>query len=173
TFWPAPAAMPWLNGAGDSFPEHAGLISSAARLVTCTHPEFAHLPEHLLGTTLVVKDLAVARSLAGQTSGYRFVTLQGELLESNGELTVGAHHAESGILSRKSELRELRARETELDSQIAAIERKLAAAREELARHDTHVEQKQQEIEILAQQATETRSKQKQERQRHQQGAHQ
>src|SRR5262249_19054167 len=94
TFWPAPTAMPWLNGAGDSFPEHAGLISSAARLVTCTHPEFAHLPEHLLGTTLVVKDLAVARSLAGQTSGYRFVTLQGELLESNGELTVGAHHAE-------------------------------------------------------------------------------
>jgi chromosome segregation protein len=167
TFWPAPSAMPWLNGAGDSLPNHAGLIGSAARLVTCTHPEFAHLPEHLLGTTLVVQDLATARGLAAEMSGYRFVTLQGELLESNGELTVGAHHAESGILSRKSELRELRARETELDSQIAAIEQKLVAAREELARHDTHVEQAQQEIEILAQQATEMRSEQKQERQRH------
>lgn len=169
TFWPAPTALPWLSGNGPSLPQHSGLVASAARLVSCTHPEFTHLPEHLLGTTLVVKDLATAHSLAATMQGFRFVTLQGDLLECDGELTVGVHHAESGILSRKSELRELRVCVTELDSQIAAIEQQLGTVRENLARCDAQVEQAQQEVEILGQQVMELRTKQKQERQRHDQ----
>ena len=62
----------------------------------------------LLGRTLIVRDLAAARAIAAHASGFRLVTLQGELLEPDGTLTVGTHHAETGILSRKSELRELR-----------------------------------------------------------------
>src|SRR5262249_32677808 len=166
TSLPAPAAAPWLSANG-ALPQHSGLIGSAARLVSCGHPEFTHLPEHLLGTTLLVKDLAAARSLAATTNGFRFVTLQGEVLESSGEVTVGAHYAGSGLLSRKSELRELRSRLAELDGQLAATEQELAATREQLARYDVHVEQAQQEVEILAQQVAELRSKQQQECQRH------
>ena len=55
-----------------------------------------------------MRDLATARAIAAHTPGFRLVTLQGELLEPDGTLTVGTHHAETGILSRKSELRELR-----------------------------------------------------------------
>jgi chromosome segregation protein len=167
TFLPAPAAAPWLSANGDALPQHSGLIGSAARLVSCGHPEFTHLPEHLLGTTLLVKDLGAARSLAATTNGFRFVTLQGEVLESSGEVTVGAHYAGSGLLSRKSELRELRSGLAELDAQIAATEQELAASREQLARYDVYVEQAQQEVEILAQQVAELRSKQQQECQRH------
>ena len=44
------------------------------------------------------------------------------ILEPDGTLTVGAHHAETGILSRKSEWRELREQLVELDRRITEIE---------------------------------------------------
>src|SRR6202043_977140 len=50
-------------------------------------------------------------------------------LEVDGTLTVGTHHAETGILSRKSELRELREQAVGLDRRIADIEHDLLALR--------------------------------------------
>ena len=88
--------------------DHPGLVAPAEQLVSCDHPELADLPAQLLGRTLIVRDLAAARAIAAHAPGFRLVTLQGELLEPDGTLTVGTHHAETGILSRKSELRELR-----------------------------------------------------------------
>src|SRR5205807_4199034 len=104
-----------------------GVVRRADALVHCDHPELAGLPAQLLGTTLLVPDLAAARELVAQTAGYRFVTLRGELLEADGTLTVGTHHAETGILSRKSELRELRQQAGVLADKIARSERELAA----------------------------------------------
>src|SRR5205085_11691081 len=92
----------------EGLPAHPGVVALAESLVTCDNPDLAHLPSQLLGRTLIVRDLDSARTMAAFTSGYRFVTLRGELLEPDGTLTVGTHHAETGILSRKSELRELR-----------------------------------------------------------------
>src|SRR5207249_3172529 len=89
--------------------DHPGVVAAAESLVTCDRPELANLPAQLLRHTVVVRDLETARTLAARGGGYRFVTLQGEMLEADGTLTVGTHHAEAGILSRKSELRELRA----------------------------------------------------------------
>ena len=40
-------------------------------------------------------------------SGYRFVTLQGELLEKDGTLFTGIVRSEAAVISRKSELRRL------------------------------------------------------------------
>ena len=84
----------------------------------------AHVPVQLLRGTLIVRDLATARAIAASGAGHRFVTLQGELLEPDGTLTVGTNHAEMGILSRKSELRELRERVAALDGRIAAADRR-------------------------------------------------
>src|SRR5262249_34873237 len=88
-------------------PAHPGIIATAANLVTCDRPGLHELPALLLGRTLLVRDLDAARAISQQGGSYRLVTLAGELLESDGTLIVGTHHAESGILSRKSELREL------------------------------------------------------------------
>ncbi|HLW63760.1 MAG TPA: chromosome segregation protein SMC [Gemmataceae bacterium] len=92
----------------------------AELLVHCDRPDLASLPRQLLGKTRLVPDLATARSLAcmPESAGLRFVTMQGELLEADGTLTVGAHHADTGILSRKSEMRELRQQAIELDYRI-------------------------------------------------------
>src|SRR5439155_13994237 len=92
----------------DGIPVHAGVVALAEDLVSSENAELSDLPGQLLGQTLIVRDLDTANAIAAHTSGYRFVTLQGELLEADGTITVGTHHAESGILSRKSELRDLR-----------------------------------------------------------------
>jgi chromosome segregation protein len=143
----------------EGVPVHPGIIGLAAPLVSCVDPDLAHLPDQLLGQTLLVRDLDAAREIAAYTSGYRFVTLSGELLEADGSLTVGTHRAETGILSRKSELREFRDKVTELDARIAAAERELAEAREHIAAFDSQIEQAQQEIDVLAEQAADLRTR--------------
>ena len=129
-----------------------GLPRLAEQLVTCEDATLAELPAQLLGHTLIVRDLAAARAIAAHTSGYRFVTLQGELLEVDGTLTTGTHHAETGILSRKSELRELRQQAAELDRRSAEAERDLADAKERMTGLDSQMASLQEEIDVLAEQ---------------------
>ncbi|MBV9122653.1 MAG: hypothetical protein JO112_04790, partial [Planctomycetes bacterium] len=147
-------------------PVHPGVVAAAEQLVACEAQELADLPAQLLGRTLVVRDLATARAIAAHTSGYRFITLQGELLDPDGTLTVGTHHAETGLLSRKSELRELREQAADLDRRIGETERDLADLRDRLTRLDAHTATLQEEIHGLAEQATEVRSRLGQHRQR-------
>jgi chromosome segregation protein len=147
-------------------PAHPGVVGLAASLVTCPDPALAHLPAQLLGQTLLVRDLDTAREIAAFTSGYRFVTLGGELLEADGTLTVGTHHAQTGILSRKSELRELREHGAGLAHHIADAERTLADLGDKIADLDPVIEESQQEIDVLAEQAADLRTRIGQHRQR-------
>jgi chromosome segregation protein len=147
-------------------PAHPGILALAGDLAVCDRPDLAHLPAHLLGRTLLVRDLAAAREISAHTSGYRFVTLQGEVLETDGTLTVGTHHAETGILSRKSELRELREQAAALDQRIADAEADLNELRERTTRLDHQIESLQEEIDVLAEQAADLRSRISQHRQR-------
>jgi chromosome segregation protein len=140
-------------------PDHPGLVAPAEQLVSCEHPDLADLPAQLLGRTLIVRDLAAAHTLAERAPGFRFVTLQGELLEPDGTLTVGSHHADSGILSRKSELRDLLTQRDELDHRISAAEHETIALRH---RHEDLVrqgEEQEEEVAVLAEQTAEMRSR--------------
>lgn len=105
---------------------------TADRWVTCEHPELVGLPQQLLGKTLIVPDLATARreALDAELAGYTFVTRHGELLTAECILTTGTHLPEAGILSRKSELRELRVQAASLDDEIGQAERFIADLRE-------------------------------------------
>jgi chromosome segregation protein len=143
-----------------------GVATPAERFVTCEHPELAHFPAQLLSRTLIVRDLATARRLAAQSNGYRFLTLAGELREPDGTLTAGKHHAEGSLLSRKSELRELRDQAGSLDLRIAESERDLADLRDRLAVLDGHASLLNQEIGVLAEQAADLRSRLNQHRER-------
>jgi chromosome segregation protein len=99
---------------------------------------------HLLGRTYVVDDLATAARLARDTaardrpeSACRFLTRQGDLVEADGSVTTGAAHAGAGLISRKSELRELREQVAELARQRTELEQDTAAAEHLLAALDT------------------------------------
>jgi chromosome segregation protein len=150
----------------EGVPAHPGVIALAEQVVRCDDPELADLPARLLAGTLIVRDLTAARALAVHLPGYRFVTLRGELLEADGTLTVGTHHAETGILSRKSELRELREQVAELDRRLTELDRDLADLREALALLDNRAENGQLEIDVLSEQVSDLRSRISQHRQR-------
>jgi chromosome segregation protein len=151
---------------GQGNPAQAGVVALAEQVVRCEDPELSHLPALLLGKTLIVRDLEVARAIAVRNPGYRCVTLQGELLEADGSLTVGIHHAETGILSRKSELRELREQSIELDGRLAELETDLAALRDRIAELDDRLDIGQREVDVLAEQLADLRSRIGQHRQR-------
>jgi chromosome segregation protein len=142
------------------------VIAPADCLVSCADPELTALPRQLLGRTFLVADLATARALAAGTTGFRFITLQGELLEADGTLTVGTHHAEGGLLSRKSELRELREQAVELDQRVTICEGEWASLRDHIHAVDAFVEDRRQEVAVLAEQATDLRARIGQHRER-------
>lgn len=104
--------------------------------------ELVELPErhadfvrHLLAGTWIVSRLAVGRELQTRFPGQaRFVTLDGEVIESDGTLVVGPKSAAAGIVSRRSELRALHSEQAELKSQIGNSENLVSRLKQELAR---------------------------------------
>ena len=102
--------------------------------------ELVELPERhadfvrqLLAGTWIVSSLAVGRGLQAKYPGQaRYVTLDGEVIESDGTLVVGPKSAAAGIVSRRSELRALHAEQAELKSQIADLEALVSRLKQEL-----------------------------------------
>ncbi len=140
-------------------PDHPGLVAPADQLVSCDHSELGDLPSQLLGRTLIVHDLATALSLADKAPGFRFVTLAGELLEPDGTLTVGTHHGATGILSRKSELVELRAEKLELDERIAGFEQTGLQLKTRAGDLERQLARQEEELAVLAEQTAEMKSR--------------
>jgi chromosome segregation protein len=136
-----------------------GVVGAASQVVRCDDLRLAGLPARLLGRTLIVDDLAAARRVAAARPDCRFVTLQGELLEADGSMTVGVHHAESSILSRKSELREHREQIEALDKRIDEGDRALGGLRESVARLDGRLSRRQAEVDVLVDQSSVLRSR--------------
>lgn len=152
---PADASLTRLGAADATTPD----IIPAEKVVTCDDPEFADLAAQLLGNTYLVRDLNLARLLASGSPGCRFVTLQGELLDADGTLTIGTHHAETGILSRKSELRELRQQATALDRRSLETDRDLLDLRDRVAVLDASLERLQTEMDVLKEQSNDLRGR--------------
>jgi chromosome segregation protein len=153
---------------GAGLPAHPGVVAPAEQLVSCDNPQLADLPRRLLGKTLIVRDLAAARAIAELDLGYRLVTMQGEVLEPDGTLTVGKHLAETGILSRKSELQHLQEQVADLDHRIIETDRDLGDLRERLTHIDQVTGEKQEEIQVLAEQAADMRARLERHRDRRQ-----
>lgn len=103
----------------------AGVIGRADGLARSPR----HLPSlaaEILADTWVVESLSDALRLHDETAGgCRFVTLQGELVDSDGTLYAGTVRGESAVLSRKSELRRLRNELHRVEHEIAQRELRL------------------------------------------------
>ena len=99
------------------------------------------LAEQLLCDTWVVDTLETAFELAADAGrGCRFVTLQGELVEADGTLTVGALGGETTPVSQKSELRRLKNDLVRLDRQIRDDEQRLEALLADLGKTDSELD---------------------------------
>jgi len=131
-----------------SFQDEPGVVTRADRLVVTTASNNA-LATELLGNTWIVETLQVAMRLRQQSEkvqNHRFVTLQGELLESDGTLFVGTMSQESAILSRRSELRRLKIDLTKYDDRIEFEETRMGDLEREISAIQQQIEDSRKEL---------------------------
>jgi chromosome segregation protein len=84
---------------------------------------YASLAWSLLGKTLVVDSLDAALGLAGHVrAGYTFVTLGGECLSADGLLRLGPLGKTTGLISRRSRIRQLEETIAGINAEIADLE---------------------------------------------------
>jgi len=87
---------------------------------------YAPLAWDLLGKTLVVDSLENAAELAGgPAKGYKCVTLKGELVTADGMIKLGPLGKATGLISRKSRLRQLQDIIANVSSEIEEIENQI------------------------------------------------
>ena len=138
----------------------AGVIERADRFVRSSD-RFSHLAERLLADTWIVETLDVAMDLsAGPGRGCRFVTLQGELLDADGVLTVGTVRSETALVSRRSELRQLKTLLRDLDRRVSEEEHRLAELDESFAGLQSALREAESELQELDDRHTELKAEQ-------------
>ncbi len=107
----------------------SGFSSVRGRLVEFVKFDgrYAPLAWKLLGRTLVVDSLDSAVELA-QVLGdkFRFVTVEGRLFEADGVVRLGPLGKATGLISRKSRLRQLQETIDNITSEIAVLEAQIA-----------------------------------------------
>ncbi|MFM8250973.1 MAG: chromosome segregation protein SMC [Planctomycetota bacterium] len=119
-----------------------GVLGRADRLVETT-PEYASLICRLLGDTWIVVDLDTAFALQSKAArGSRFVARTGQLLDRDGTVISCARQTSAGLVSRRSELRDLRRRIEVLESRILESER-------EIERLQVNIEQQVGQVRML------------------------
>lgn len=94
---------------GRDFSGQPGFVANAIDLVRYPGaPGHEILMRRLFGNVVVVASLDDAVAMSRQdASGYRFITRGGEILEPDGSVSAGLRGTQTGLVSRKSELREL------------------------------------------------------------------
>jgi len=118
-----------------------GVIGRADRFVT-TDTNCTRLVQRLLGRTWFVENLSQALALHKAHAGTtRFVTLAGELVESDGTVAVGPSHTSGGLISRRSELRDLRGQAFRLEQNLAARQMRVKRLEQEIRQQEEMIVQ--------------------------------
>jgi chromosome segregation protein len=126
-----------------SFDDQLGVLGRLDQLVQVEAP-LQPLIRQLLGRTWAVEMLTHARRLrAAGAEDIRFITLAGEVLNTDGSLVAGPKDV-AGLISRRTELRDLRQEEGVLRQQIAEAE-------EEIGRLAENIKQQQVAVRGLGQ----------------------
>jgi chromosome segregation protein len=142
------------NANNIDFRNRPGVMGRADEFVQ-EHPRAPGLAQRMLADTWVVDNLTVASQLAAEAQGQgRFVTLQGELLAA-GQLYLGAYPHESSIISRKSELRQLRNELHQLDRGIEACTERQQVLEQNITSLDDRLDAAAEAVQAALQQVSE------------------
>lgn len=106
------------NGLDDCY----GFVGVASKLCSCEE-KYNNILGSLLGKIVIAEDLNSATSIA-QKYSYRFkvVTLDGQVVNAGGSLTGGSLNRNTGLLSRASEIDQLKKHTDELQNKAKAAE---------------------------------------------------
>jgi len=103
-----------------------GVIGPAIQFVS-VQPEYASLAHWCLDQIWFVTDLAAARRIRAEHPDWTLVTAAGECLNRRGVLSLGPKLTSTGLIARRSELRELHQRMAEIDAIIVTSEAEITA----------------------------------------------
>ncbi|MFN4243075.1 MAG: AAA family ATPase [Tepidisphaerales bacterium] len=98
-------------------------------------PRFGPMARRLLSRVAVVDDLLAAEHLRQHgPAGWRYITRNGEVLDTDGTFHAGPPAAVTGLLTRRSELQQLAVQIGESDARIAGLTAELQGASEQARR---------------------------------------
>ncbi len=131
-----------------ALPNQEGLLGLASDLIQYDE-RYRDIIENLLGRTYITETLQDAIDISNKSGDrYRFVSLDGQLVNIGGSMTGGSVSKSVGILSRQAELEELSAKRGTLAKERDGIQAKLNEADTELKKirfsMETGVEQLQE-----------------------------
>ena len=142
----------------DALLGHSGVIGRLDSLVQVTEGAHKATLELLLSGTWVVRDLTTALDLF-DNGGHRvrFVTLNNQIIESDGTILIGPRDSSSGLISRRSELRALQRELHDLETTIANAQQRLEITEQEKKTLDEQFQETlSEQTEISSQIADET-----------------
>lgn len=100
----------------------------------------AALARHMMGRTYVVQTVEAAAAMSTLDPHARFVTMSGVVVEPDGRISVGALGSDTGMISRRSELRELGRELEEVKSRITRLAEDLARSESEASSLETSMQ---------------------------------
>lgn len=114
------------TGVIEGLKNHPSFVGVASSLVSYS-TEYDQVIQNLLGTVLIAQDLKSANELAKHVGHrYRFVTLEGDVVNPGGAMTGGAVRAtNSSLLGRQRELEEITAKLIEMQEKTLVVEREV------------------------------------------------
>ena len=118
-----------------------GVLGRADKLV---HADSDHIEfvRKILGGTWLVKTLADAVRLRQQTSDkVRYVSMDGEVIESDGTMVVGPKASSVGLVSRRSELRSLSRELSGLEKELEETRELVTALKAKSSEDEKHVQE--------------------------------
>ena len=117
-----------------------GVVGIASGLVD-VEEKYAKLAEHLLGRTIVVKNIDHGTALAKKyKQSLRIVTLEGELINPGGAMTGGAFKNTSNLLSRRREIEELEQHVAVLKQEMEDMQQAVETCKESRADYYAKIE---------------------------------
>ncbi|GMU35082.1 MAG: chromosome segregation protein SMC [Planctomycetia bacterium] len=126
---------------GPDMSNQEGFIARLVDWITYP-PTCERLARHLLGRTYVVESIEHARRMASLDSVARFVTMDGLVWDSDGRVGLGPMGAGTGMISRRSELREL-------DKQLEEVGQRIVTLSDDLNRSDSEAGHLEEVVETL------------------------
>lgn len=116
------------------FQNHASYLGIAADLIDF-EAKYAQVAMNLLGTVIITRDLKGANELAKLVGHrYRFVTLEGDVVNPGGSMTGGASKQKtSSVLSRKAELEELKDKLFDMEKKTNQLEKQVRQAKVDIS----------------------------------------
>ncbi|RID87203.1 chromosome segregation protein SMC [Peribacillus asahii] len=129
---------------------HPAFIGTAAQLIDY-EVKYAEIVTNLLGTVVITRDLKGANELAKLVGHrYRFVTLDGDVVNPGGSMTGGAlKQKSSSLLSRKAELEELKNKLVDMEAKTNQLEREVRELKAEITQQEERLSEMKQSGESL------------------------